>query len=157
MAPEAGSPWALASEQAQAVRRKRSRTPIAASIAGAVVLVVVAVGIWLVVTSDAGGGSQPGPTTSIAAPDLGAPSPPIAFTTTVEADGVRFAWTNPSPAEGDAFVVRSDPSSGDPIRETIVQPEIVVPIDPDGQTCVAVAVQRTTGMQSDYEEHCVDA
>ncbi|QCR20104.1 serine/threonine-protein kinase [Agrococcus sp. SGAir0287] len=156
VAPESGSPWAVASEQAQAERRKRSRTPIVAAIAGAVVLVVAATGVWLVVTSGAGT-SQPGPSTTIAAPEPGAPSPPIAFQTTVEADGVRFGWTNPSPADGDAYVVRSDPSAGTPVRETIVQPEIVVPIDPDGQTCIAVAIQRATGMQSDYEEHCVDA
>ena len=156
VAAEAGSPWGVASEQAQAVRRKRSRTPLVVAISGAVLAVVVGLGIWLVVTSGAGS-SQPGPSTTIAAPEPGAPSPPIALTAVVEGDEVRFTWANPSPVDGDVFVARADPSVADPIRETPVLPELSIPIDPDGQTCLSVAIQRTTGIQSDYEERCIDA
>ncbi|WP_144719961.1 serine/threonine-protein kinase [Agrococcus jejuensis] len=156
VAAEVGSPWGVASEQAQAVRRKRSRTPVIATIASVVLAVVVGAGIWLVATSGAGS-SQPGPSTTLAAPEPNAPSKPIAMTGAVEGDEVRFTWANPSPVDGDVFVARADPSQGDPIRETPVLPELSIPIDPDGETCLAVAIQRTTGLQSDYEELCIDA
>lgn len=158
-AAEAGSPWDVASAQAQAQaqagRRRRSRTPVVAVISAAVLALVLGVGIWLVATSDTGS-SQPGPSATLAAPEPNAPSRPIALVGAIEGDVVRFTWANPSPVDGDVFAVRSDPSVGDPIRETAVLAEFSVPIDPDGQTCLSVAIQRTTGRQSAFEEGCVD-
>lgn len=156
VAADPASPWGTAAEQAQAVRRKRSRTPIVAAAAAIVLVLVIGAGIALAVTAERG--DQPAdPSSTIAAPQPNAPTPPIALTGVVEGDQVRFTWANPSPVDGDAFVVRSDPSSGTPVRDTAIVAEYVVPIDPDGQTCLQVAVQRTSGLQSSFEEKCVDA
>ncbi|GAA2171277.1 hypothetical protein GCM10009846_04550 [Agrococcus versicolor] len=156
VAADPESPWGAASAQAQATRRKRSRTPLVAAIAAGVVLVAV-VGIGIVVSIGADPqATQPSSTPTIAPPDATAPSPPIAMAGAAEGDQVRFTWTNPSAQDGDEFAIRSEPSDGDPIIQTIQEAEILLPADPDGRTCVSVAVQRANGLQSTYREVCLD-
>jgi serine/threonine protein kinase len=157
VAADPESPWGAAAAQAQATRRRRSRTPIVAAIAAGVVLVlVIGLGVFLAV----GAGTdttQPGPSPTIAAPDVTAPSPPINLQAAAVGDQVQVTWTNPSEQEGDVYAIRSEPSDGDPIIQTLEEAELLLPSDPDGRTCVSVAVQRANGLQSTYREVCLDA
>lgn len=74
---------------------------------------------------------------------------------TAVADGVRFAWTNPDPQEGDRYLVgvvtRPDE---EPEFEPIDETEVTVPADASGTTCVEVLLVRQNGQSSDPVRGC---
>jgi hypothetical protein len=71
------------------------------------------------------------------------------------ADGVRFAWTNPDPQEGDRYLVGVVTRAGEePEFEPITETEVTVPADASGTTCVEVLLVRQNGQSSDPVRGC---
>lgn len=138
--------------------RPRSRTGLWIGLGAAALVVVAAVIVGVSLPSLLGGTSaQP---TAAASSD---PQDPVSAVVpepedlagAVVADGVRFAWTNPDPQEGDRYLVgvvtRSDE---EPEFEPITETEVTVPADASGTTCVEVLLVRQNGQSSDPVRGC---
>jgi serine/threonine protein kinase len=126
--------------------------------AGLVVVAAVIVGVSLPGIL-AGGRAEPAPSETGSRPqdpvsavvpapeDLGGSAVP---------DGVRFAWTNPDPADGDHYIVAVvDRTGASGASESIDSPEYTVPADPSGTTCVEVMLVRQNGQASEPVTGCV--
>lgn len=83
-----------------------------------------------------------------------APSAPIGVEGEIDGDQVTFTWTNPAPVDGDAYRVRID-ETGAVTYEQATEETITVDVDPDGETCISVAVIRENGQASDFTTACV--
>ena len=72
------------------------------------------------------------------------------------AEGVRVAWTNPDPADGDHYIVSVvDRTGATGEAESVDTPEYTVPADPSGTTCVEVMLVRENGQASEPVTGCV--
>lgn len=105
----------------------------------------------------AGGDAAPTPATTSEPQDpVSAVVPePEDLAGAVVADGVRFAWTNPDPQDGDRYLVGVVTQSDDePAFEPVPDTEVVVPADASGTTCVEVLLVRENGQSSDPVRGC---
>lgn len=145
---------AQAQQQPTAPRSRRGR--VVGIVAGAVVAVALAIVLVLALL--------PRETEDQAVPDESlppaaqeqAPQQPIRLIGEVQGGEAVFSWTNPVPEEGDVFFVRVDATGQAPGPLRTEEPTIAIPVDPDGQTCVSVAVVRSSGTQSLFTEGCID-
>lgn len=126
--------------------------------AGLVVVAGVVVGVSLPGILS-GGGVDPAPSATAARPQdpvtRVVPAPESLGGTAV-AEGVRFTWTNPEPAEGDHYIVAVvDRTGATGEAESIDAPEHTVPGDPSGTTCLEVMLVRESGQASEPVTACV--
>lgn len=70
------------------------------------------------------------------------------------AGGVRFTWTNPSPKDGDSYLVTVITLAGDGDMTKVDAPEITIPAQPGGQTCIDVVLRRENGSGSSTVRGC---
>ncbi|MGO3649161.1 serine/threonine-protein kinase [Agrococcus casei] len=134
--------------------RKRSRKLwIPLSIAAAFVVIAVIVIAILIPSGEAidGNPSEPPPPPPPAAPQL-----PTGFTVVEEGDDVTFAWVNPQPADGDRYRYRYEQTGENPVTDWLDEPQVTVPKDSRGTTCIYVQIVRETGQTSQYAEQCSD-
>lgn len=82
------------------------------------------------------------------------PQQPIELNATATGGVVTFTWTNPAPQDGDTYQVRIDATGQDPSPTVVETESVEVQGDPDGTTCIAVAVVRETGRSSNFAEEC---
>nr|WP_194411926.1 serine/threonine-protein kinase [Microbacterium cremeum] len=126
--------------------------------AGLVVVAGVIVGVSLPGILS-GGAAEPAPSATAARPQDPISTvvpPPEDLTGTAAAEGVRFAWTNPDPADGDHYIVAvidRTGATGEP--ESVDSPDYTVPADPSGTTCVEVMLVRENGRASEPVTECV--
>lgn len=134
-----------------------SRSGLVWTVVGVLVLLVAAAA--LVVWRAGGDGettADPEPTTAApttpgdVAPD--APVEPPAITVTPVADGVQFSWTARDVRASDTWEYRV-PVTGDGARTS--DTALVVPVAPDGRTCLQVR-QIRGGVTSPWAERCAD-
>ncbi|MDQ1124714.1 serine/threonine-protein kinase [Microbacterium trichothecenolyticum] len=59
--------------------------------------------------------------------------------------GVRFAWTNPDPLEGDRYLWRTVVPGTETTFQETADTAVVVPADPSGRTCIEVLLRRSDG------------
>jgi hypothetical protein len=67
---------------------------------------------------------------------------------------VRFTWTNPSPKTGDSYLVTVVTLSGDGETTKVETPEITIPAQPGGKTCIDVVLRRENGSASSTVRGC---
>ena len=70
------------------------------------------------------------------------------------AGSVRFTWTNPKPEKGDSYLVTAITAEGDGDVTKVDVPEIAVPAQPGGKTCIKVALRRENGSASSEAKGC---
>ncbi|WP_336648265.1 serine/threonine-protein kinase [Microbacterium sp. MMO-10] len=70
------------------------------------------------------------------------------------AGSVRFTWTNPSPQKGDSYLVTVVTLAGDGDMTKVDAPEITVPAQPGGTTCIDVVLRRENGSGSSTVRGC---
>ena len=68
--------------------------------------------------------------------------------------GVRFTWSNPKPQTGDSYLVTVITLAGDGDTTKVEKPEITVPAQAGGQTCVDVVLRRENGSGSSPVRGC---
>lgn len=124
--------------------------------AALVVIAAVVVGVSLPgILSGAGAAPTPAPTSVPQDPVSAVVPEPEDLAGDAVADGVRFAWTNPDPQEGDRYLVGVVTRAGDePEFEPITETEVTVPADASGTTCVEVLLVRQNGQSSDPVRGC---
>lgn len=139
--------------------RKPARTGLWIGLGAAALVVIAAVVVGVSLPGLlAGGKAEPTPVTSSVPQDpVSAVVPePEDLAGAAVAGGVRFAWTNPDPQEGDRYLVgvvtRSDE---EPEFEPVAETEVTVPADASGTTCVEVLLVRQNGQSSDPVRGCV--
>ncbi len=67
---------------------------------------------------------------------------------------MRFTWTNPKPEKGDSYLVTAITAEGDGDVTKVDVPEIAVPAQPGGKTCIKVALRRENGSASSEAKGC---
>jgi serine/threonine protein kinase len=77
-----------------------------------------------------------------------------AFSGKVRGGKAAFAWTNPAPQSGDAYLWRTVKSGARGGYTRVDQPSIAVPADPSGVTCIEVVVLRGTTLSSEPTMGC---
>ncbi|MCC2032992.1 serine/threonine-protein kinase [Microbacterium allomyrinae] len=137
---------------ADAAPRRRSRTGLWIGLGAAVVVVIaVIVGVSLPGILAGTPGETPAPAESANPQDpvaLIVPPPEDVVGAAVDG-GVRFTWTNPDPQDGDFYIVEAVTlADANPDAKSVTVPEIVVPADPSGQTCIDVTLVRENGTGS---------
>lgn len=70
------------------------------------------------------------------------------------AGGVHFTWTNPKPQDRDSYLVTVITLAGDGETTKVDNPEITVPAQAGGQTCVDVVLRRENGSGSSPVRGC---
>jgi len=70
------------------------------------------------------------------------------------AGAVRFTWTNPSPKKGDTFLVTVITLAGDGDTTKVDKPEITIPAQAGGKTCIDVVLRRENGSGSSTVRGC---
>lgn len=141
-------------EATQQPEQKRSRKLwIPFSIAAAVVVIAV---VLIAVLFPTAGTQEADPSAEAPPPPPPAPQLPTGFTATEEDDEVTFTWVNPQPADGDRYRYRYEMTDANPVTEWLDEPEVTVPKDPSGETCIYVQIVRQTGQTSQYAEQCTD-
>ncbi|WP_206448272.1 serine/threonine-protein kinase [Agrococcus sp. KRD186] len=153
-APEPAAPSERQPEPV--VRSRRTRWGgIAAAISIAIVLGTVLTISLLSLGADPRSEPQTGPTDG---PAQAAPPPqaPILVEQRIESGEAVFVLGNPQPQEGDRLRYRVDSSAANAQTERSDDLTIRVPVDPDGRTCIQVAVERASGASSALVEQCID-
>ena len=155
MAPESSQqPEQQPAPEPTPEQRKRSRKLwIPLSIAAALVVIAVIVIAILIPRSEQTAGD---PTAEPPAPPPAAPQLPTGFTVVEEGDDVTFTWVNPQPADGDRYRYRYEATGENPVTEWVDEPQVTVPKDSSGTTCIYVQIVRETGQTSQYAEQCSD-
>lgn len=124
--------------------RRRVGRVAAAGVAGGLLVTAVAVGATLAFE---GGAVVPSPTaTASPAVTVEAVPTPTDLTGTVSGATAVFAWTNPVPEPGDAYLWGLD--DRDPALERVADSPLVVPLTGDGEVCVEVYLVRANGRYS---------
>lgn len=149
---------APAQDDAEIVKRRPRIGLWVGLVAGLVVVAGVIVGVSLPGILS-GGGADPAPSATTARPQDPVTTvvpAPEALGGTAVAEGVRFTWTNPEPAEGDRYIVAVvDRTGATGEAESIDAPEHTVPADPSGTTCLEVMLVRERGQASEPVTACV--
>ena len=70
------------------------------------------------------------------------------------AGAVRFTWTNASPKSGDSYLVTVVTLAGDGDTTSVDEPQITVPAQPGGKTCIDVMLRRENGSASSTVRGC---
>ena len=70
------------------------------------------------------------------------------------AGSVRFTWTNPSPQRGDSYLVTVVTLAGDGDMTKVDAPEVTIPAQPGGTTCIDVVLRRENGSGSSTARGC---
>lgn len=133
--------------------RKSRKLWIPFSIAAAVIVIAV---VLIAILFPTGGTPTNDPTAEPPPPPPAAPQLPTGFTVVEEGDEVTFTWVNPQPHEGDRYRYRYEATDADPVTEWLDEPQVTVPKDPSGTTCIYVQIVRETGQSSQYAEQCSD-
>ncbi|KAA9106456.1 serine/threonine-protein kinase [Microbacterium rhizomatis] len=137
----------------------RSRRGLLWSLAAGAFLVIVAA---IIVFSLPGvlAGPAPAQPSSPATSDPQNPidtlvAPATGITGAVDASGVLFTWSNPSPQEGDYYLWGVVPRDGSaPELDKVDQPSVTTAADASGTTCIEVTVVRANGRPSEPARGC---
>ncbi|UXW86329.1 serine/threonine protein kinase [Microbacterium azadirachtae] len=70
------------------------------------------------------------------------------------AGSVRFTWTNATPKTGDSYLVTVVTLAGDGDTTSVDEPQITVPAQPGGKTCIDVMLRRENGSASSTVRGC---
>ncbi|OZB80482.1 serine/threonine-protein kinase [Microbacterium sp. 13-71-7] len=154
---ERPAPAAVEPEPAPAAARPRRGALWA--VLSVVAVLLLAGGSVLAVNLLNAQGPKPKPESSATADpqDPLADLAPVPKDVTGAADGagaVHFTWTNPSAKEGDAYLVTVFTAAGEGTPTNVEAPEITVPAQPGGKTCIQVVLRRANGSASAGAKGC---
>jgi serine/threonine protein kinase len=162
-APAVPAPSPLPAESAPtapaAPGAPRSRRGLIWGLAAAATAVVLIGGSVLTVNLLNADSPKPKPTTA----ETADPQDPLGDMTATPKDlvgtpdgsgSVRFTWTNPSPKDGDSYLVTVVTLAGDGETTKVDKPEITIPAQPGGKTCIDVVLRRENGSGSSTVRGC---
>ncbi|WP_295013518.1 serine/threonine-protein kinase [uncultured Microbacterium sp.] len=137
----------------------RSRRGLVWTLAAMAAVILLVGGSVLAVNLLNAGAPSAKPTTAATAEpqdplaDL-APPPKDLVATPTGSGQVHVTWTNPSPQDGDSFLVTVVRLDGDGAPVKADAPEITIPAESGGKTCVEVVLRRENGSASSPVRGC---